>query len=364
MENKQRTVKILKRVAIFVGTLVLLYLLYKFATYFMPFLIAGIIAILIEPVIKFCMNKLKLSRRVSSILVVGITIILIALGVVFGSIALADEAIKLTSNIGPYVANVITDIQDFVSTIGERYPDIPEEVIQAAETSIISFVNSIREVIVSWATNVLKWVFSVPRLITTVVITILALIFFAKDRIYVIDMMEYHFPKAWIKKISEVTKETFTTIGGYIRVYGKIIIITFVELYIAFTICRLIGFNINYPFLLAVLIAIVDILPILGVGTVLIPWAIWLFATGQVAFGFAILITHIVIFVIRQFIEPKLVSKQFGIHPLITLFAMYAGFKAAGVFGLILGPVTLMVLKCIFAKQLDRGLFKDLFDEK
>ncbi len=364
MENKTRNLEILKRVGVFVGTLILLFLIYKFAVFFMPFMVAGVIAIIIEPIIKFCMNKLRMSRRVSSILVVSIAIILFALIVVFGSIALADEAIKLTSNIGPYVTDIITNVRDFISTIGERYPDIPDQVIVTAEESIVSFLDSVREDIVVWAGKVLKWIFSVPRVLTTVIITILALIFFAKDRIYVIDMIEYHFPKSWIKKAYTVLKETFSTIAGYIRVYGKIILITFAELYIAFTIIRLLGHNIPYPFLLAIVIALVDILPILGVGTVLIPWFVWLFTIGDYSFGMAILITHVVIFIIRQIIEPKLVSKQFGIHPLITLFAMYAGFKVSGIFGLVLGPVTLMMLKCIFAKQLDRGLFKDIFDEK
>lgn len=363
-KSKQRTIKILERVGVFIGTLLLLFFVYKFAVYFMPFLIAGIIAIIIEPVIKFCMNKLKMSRRISAVLVVGITIILFAMGVVYGTVALADEVINLTSNLGPYITDIVKNTQEFVSTIGERYPDIPEEVIGGIETSLVSFVNSMGDVVKTWAANLLKWLFSVPRLITNIVITILALIFFTKDRIYVIDMLEHHLPKTWIKKISQVLGETFSTIGGYVRVYGKIILITFAELYIAFTICRLVGFEINYPFMLAVVIAIIDILPILGVGTVLIPWAVWLFVTGQINFGIAIAITYILIFIIRQFLEPKLVSKQFGIHPLITLFAMYAGFKVAGVFGLILGPITLMILKCIFAKQLDRGLFKDLFDEK
>ncbi len=363
-KSKQRTLKIIERIGIFLGTLLLLFFIYKFAIYFMPFLIAGIIALIIEPVIKFCMNKLKMSRRVSAVLVVGLAIILFALGIVYGTISLADEVIKLTSNLGPYVAEIVENTQEFVSTIGEQYPEIPSQVMQGVETSLVSFVNSMGDVIATWATNLLKWLFSIPRLITTIVITILALIFFTKDRIYVIDMLEHHLPKSWIKKISQVVGETFSTIGGYIRVYAKIILITFIELYIAFTICRIIGFGIDYPFTLALVIALIDILPILGVGTVLIPWAIWLFATGNIGFGIAIAITYIVIFIIRQFIEPKLVSKQFGIHPLITLFAMYAGFKVAGVFGLILGPITLMILKCIFAKQLDRGLFKDLFDEK
>lgn len=363
-KDKQRSIKILQRVGVFLGTLILLYLLYKSATYLMPFLVAGIIAIIIEPIIKFCMNKLKMSRRVSSILVVGVTIILLAFGIVYGTIALADEVIKLTSNLGPYITEVIGNAENFISSTAAKYPDIPEQIVTGVENSITSFLNSLGEVIKNWATSLLKWLFSVPRLITNIVITILALIFFTKDRIYVIDMMEHHLPKTWIKKITQVVGETFSTIGGYIRVYAKIILVTFIELYIAFTICRFIGFDIGYPFIMAILIAIIDVLPILGVGTVLIPWGIWLLITGQFGFGIAILITYAVIFIIRQFLEPKLVSKQFGIHPLVTLIAMYIGFRAAGVFGLILGPITLMILRCIFAKQIDRGLFKDLFDEK
>jgi len=126
---------------------------------------------------------------------------------------------------------------------------------------------------------------------------------------------------------------------------------------------NIIGFQVEYPFLLAVIIALIDILPVLGVGTVLNPWALWHLACGNYGFAAALFITYIIIFAIRQLIEPRLVSKQFGVHPIVTLFAMYAGFKIAGVFGLILGPIGLMVLKCIFEPQIEKGLFKDLFDE-
>lgn len=213
------------------------------------------------------------------------------------------------------------------------------------------------------ATKLVGLLLSVPTMIINTVITILALIFFTKDRIYVIDMLEHHMPKAWIKKCVEVCKEVFSTIGGYIRVYAKILFITFVELYIAFTIINAIGFDIEYPLILAIFIAILDILPILGVGTVLIPWSLFMLVTGNWGFALALIITYGTIFCIRQFLEPKLVSKQFGIHPLITLFAMYAGYKSSGVFGLILGPIFLMVLRCIFAKQIEKGLFKDIFEE-
>ncbi len=362
--DRSKKIRILERVGIFLGTILLLYLLVKFATYFMPFLIAGIIAVLIEPVIKFCMNKLKLSRRVSSVIIVALTIILLILAIVFGSLGIIKEIGNLSSNIGPAITTTTRFIDSLSGKVSEIYPDIPENILIAVESSLVDFVGKLGNLIAEAATKLVSLLLSVPTMIINTIITILALIFFTKDRIYVIDMMEHHMPKSWIKKGIEVSSEIFSTIGGYIRVYAKILFITFVELYVAFIIINAIGFKIDYPLILAMVISIVDILPILGVGTVLIPWALWMLVIGNWGLALALIITYGVIFCIRQFLEPKLVSKQFGIHPLITLFAMYAGYKSSGVFGLILGPVLLMVLRCVFAKQIEKGLFKDMFEEK
>ncbi len=364
MENVNRKyLKILERVGIFVGTLILLMLIWKLAEFFMPFLIAGIIAIIIEPIIKFCMNKIKLSRRVSSVIVIAITVVLLIFLMVKGITELIGELLKLTNNLGPTIAMATEFVGNVADKINTEYTGIPPQVLSTIETSVIDFIGSFGNLVGEWASSILKMLLSIPTLLINIIITILALIFFAKDRIYVIDLLEYHFPKSWIDKSKKVLGEVFSTIGGYLKVYCKIILITFAELFLAFTIFNMIGFEISYPFVLALIIALVDILPVLGVGTVLNPWALWMLITGDYGFALALFITYLIIFVVRQFIEPKLVSKQFGIHPLITLMAMYAGLRIIGLAGLIIGPIILMVLKCIFAKQLDRGLFKDLFDE-
>lgn len=363
-KTKNKKLIVLQKVGIFLGTLLLLFLLCKFALFFMPFLIAGIIAILIEPIIKFCMNQLKFSRRVSSFIIVTLTILLIVFLVIWGGSKLVTELLKFSSNIAPTITKATELINTITDEVTEQFVDIPEQVINALKNSVIDFIGQLGTYVASLATSALKVILSIPTVIINVVITILALIFFTKDRIYVIDMLEYHFPKSWISNTSRVLKEVGSSVGGYIKVYLKIIIITFAELFLAFNIMNLIGFEVSFPFGLALLIALVDILPILGVGTVLNPWALYMLITGNYGFAIALFITYVIIFCIRQFIEPKLVSNQFGIHPIITLMAMYAGFRFMGVSGLILGPIVLMALRCIFAKQIEKGLFKDMFEEK
>ena len=191
----KRTWKIIQRIAVFVGTILILFFVVKFAVFFMPFLVAGILAIIIEPIIKFCMNKLRMSRRTSSIIIVSITVVLFCLAVFYGGVAIVREVLKLTSNITPTISNLIKEAQTFVSDILKNNSMVSEEVVTTIENSIVEFINNVGKWIVNWATGLMKYILSIPTMIINIVITILALIFFTKDRIYMIDLMEHHFPK-------------------------------------------------------------------------------------------------------------------------------------------------------------------------
>ena len=116
--------------------------------------------------------------------------------------------------------------------------------------------------------------------------------------------------------------------------------------------------NVKYPLLIALAIVFVDALPILGAGTIMIPWAILSALNGDLKLGVALLILWIIISVARQFLEPKIVSKRIGIHPIFTLIAMYTGFKVIGVMLMLVGPIVLIVLKSIFANNLEKGISK------
>lgn len=96
----------------------------------------------------------------------------------------------------------------------------------------------------------------------------------------------------------------------------------------------------------------------------MIPWAIICALNGDFNLGIAILSLLILMSVIRQILEPKLVSKNIGVHPIFTLIAMYTGFKIIGVMGLLIGPILLIIVKNIFANLIDKGVFKTIFDKR
>lgn len=124
------------------------------------------------------------------------------------------------------------------------------------------------------------------------------------------------------------------------------------------------GFNVKYPLLIALITAFVDALPILGSGTVLVPWAIISALDGDINLGIALVVLWIIMCVVRQFIEPKVVSNKLGIHPIFTLIAMYTGFKILGVIGMLIGPIALIIIKSIFSTLIDQGIIKTILDKE
>ena len=124
--------------------------------------------------------------------------------------------------------------------------------------------------------------------------------------------------------------------------------ITFLELLAGLYILR-----IKYAPLLAALISVIDILPVLGTGTVLVPWAAAELLARDTAAGIGLLVLYAVITVIRNFAEPKIIGKEMGINPLFTLLAMFIGLKLFGFAGILLLPITLIVVVKYYKDEME-----------
>ncbi len=354
--------RVLKNIVVLALTVLGVYLGFKLAIFYMPFLIAFIIALMLEPCIRFIMKKTKLKRKASSILVFVIAIIIIVGLLVWAGVTIVSEASNLLTSLNEYFEKGYALVQDMLSKIDFSRLQIPENIMNTIQESAIEFLGTLTEWAKNALTGAITFLTSIPTIGVYTVITLLSLYFMCVDKVYMIDQLEHHMPQTWVKKIGVHLKGLVKSLGSYLKAELTLVLISFVISVIGLYIFHFVGLNVEYPLLMALIIGFVDLLPIFGSGTFMLPWAVLTACTGDFTLAIAILVLWAIMSVVRQMIEPKIVSGHIGIHPIFTLIAMYTGFKFIGVLGMIIGPILLIVLKNIFAAFIDKGVFKSIFE--
>lgn len=354
--------RVLKKILYVFLILLGLYLAFKLSIFYMPFLIAFIISLIIEPLIRILMKKTKLSRRMSSIIIFIIASVIIIGGLIWGIASLVSESSNLLKDLNIYVDKAYILFQNAIVNFQKLH--LPNEIINIFQNSTGGILNSISNWVRNLLTGILNMITSIPSIAIYFAITIMALYLICVDKVYILDQIEHHFPQRWVQKIGSHIKELTRTLGGYLKAEATLILISFIISLIGLYILKFAKFNVGFPLLMALFIGFVDALPILGSGTVMIPWAIISGINGDLKLGVAIIILFIIMSIIRQLLEPKLVSKHIGTHPIFTLIAMYTGFKFIGILGMLIGPIILIIIKNVFATLIDEGVVKSLFDRK
>ena len=356
--------KVVKNI-LYVALLVIgLYLALKLSIFYMPFLVAFIISLIIEPLIKFIMRKTNLTRRTSSIIIFIIVTIIIVGILAWIIITLFSESSSLLQGLNDYVDKASIQIQGFIEQFHFDKIKFSDEILTIVQESSGDFLQTISSWLKNALNSLINLVTKIPEIAICVGITILALYFICVDKIYILDQIEYHLLKVWVKRLTNHLKDLIQTLGGYLKAEATLILVSFFISLVGLYVLFFLKFNVPYPLLMALFIGFVDALPILGSGTVMIPWAIISGLNGDLSLGIAIITLFIIMSIVRQFLEPKLVSKNIGVHPIFTLIAMYTGFKITGIIGLLIGPIVLIIIKNIFANLIDKGVFKTIFDRK
>ena len=350
--------KVIRRLINIILIIIGIYIGSKLAVFYMPFLIAFIISLMIEPAIRYLMKKANLTRRMSSIIIFLIVFSLIIGSVTWGIVSLISESTNLLQTLNLYIDKAYAQIQNAVGKMSITKINISSNVSNLLQDASTEILFKISGWLTEFLTKFINVITSIPTIAIYTVITILALYFICTDRIYILDMMEHHMPSKWVQKIAIHIKEITKSLGGYLKAEATLIMVSFIISVVGLYIFKLVGMNVKYPLLIALAIGFVDALPILGSGTVMVPWAIASALNGDLKLGIAIIALWIIMSVVRQFLEPKIVSGKIGIHPIFTLIAMYTGFKVIGVMGMLVGPIVLIILKSIFNNILEQGITK------
>ena len=362
--NMSYWTRVLKNILYVILILLGLYIALELSIFYMPFLIAFIISLMIEPAIKKIMKKTHLTRRTSSIIIFFLVSVIIIGGLAWLLITLFSESSSLLQSLNDYFDKLYVQFQNLINYFDFDNIHLSDEILEVIQNSTGDFLTTASDWLRNILNNLINFVTSIPSIAICIGITVIALYFICVDKIYILDQIEHHLPRLWVKKISVHLKELIQTLGGYLKAEATLILVSFIISLIGLYILQIVGFNIQYPLLMALFIGFVDALPILGSGTVMIPWAIICALNGDINLGIAIIVLLIIMSVVRQVLEPKLVSKNIGVHPIFTLIAMYTGFKVIGIIGLLVGPIVLIIVKNIFSNLIDQGVFKTIFDKK
>lgn len=338
-----------------------IWLSFKLMIFYLPFLIAFIIALIMEPEIKWIMKRFKLSRKVSSIIIFIITFGLIISLLAFGIGSLISESTNFLDKFNDYYVIVSEKINNLIQNVDFSKFKIPSEISQVVQSTSSNALQRASIWIQKFLSRILDIITAIPTFGIYFGITILSLYFICTDKIYMLDELEHHLPESWMKKITKHLREIIKSLGGYLKAQFKSVAISFLICLVGLYIFSFFKLNVGYPLLMALGIAFVDALPILGSGSIMIPWAIISGLNGDLSLGICILTLWIIMTLTRQFVEPRLVSGNIGIHPIFTIIAMYTGFKFLGIIGMFIGPVVLIILKNIFAKALEDGVIKNIF---
>ena len=340
------------------GVLFLIFVVPQLVRFLMPLIVAWIVAMIANPTIRFLEKRIKIMRKHGSALV--IILVLAALIAAFYGLAVlvASQFSSWVTELPEVYDSVTQNLQHLFRLLHQKYNIIPADVKLAfdqrenmLDSYIQKAIDGLLKMVKSGSlSKVSSLASSLMDFLVYAILTILASYFMTVEKDHFTKLLQEKTP-AGVQRIWDKIKKIFIrAIGGYFKAHFQIMIVIFFITVIPFAFM-----GISYSGLLAVVIAIVDFLPFFGAGTVLVPWAVYRLVTGSYTYAAILFVIYVVVLIVRQALEPKLIGDNIGTSPFETLVFMLVGYRLAGMLGLIVGiPVGMILVECY-----REGMFDD-----
>lgn len=380
MQEVEKRRKAIINVLYFAMIVAILVLIMRYAlSICLPFVIAFIVAAILQRPKRFLVKKTPLKNGAAAGICVLLLIVIFVSLVSLIGVRIFDEIKGFASYVGAKLQNLDEVVNNIESWLVNLVASLPEFIGKTLKESVTELFSDIRQYMagesdkissaissglgdnfsLSWITGPLSGVIStakqVPTILLSVVISIVACCFMTSEFDEVKAFIVCQFPEERRKDLSRAKSILRSSLGKMGKAYLLIMLVTFIEVSVGLTILKLLKFySSSYIMVIAAVTAIVDILPVLGTGTVLIPWALYSLITGNIGMGIGLIVLYAAITVIRQIIEPKLVAGQLGLSPIVTIAALYFGLKVFGVLGMFVTPILIIMLKLLN----DEGIIK------
>lgn len=335
----------------------------------LPFLLAWLLSLLIRPLAKKLSRRLHISQRFCAALLLTLFLSALVLLVGLALRRLMGEMSRLLGHLLenngkiPGVVDESFDLFEFLMARLGIYPEagsgyvlFRERFYEMLTDMSTHLIEALGEGLPAFATKLLS---ALPSAFFALLITVIAGFYFCMDERMLGNSLLGFLPRRIKLKIPAWKERAKQISWRYVKVYLLLLLLTFGELLAGFLILR-----VDYAFLLALIIAVLDMLPVLGVGTVLVPWALVAFFQRKFYLGFGLAVLYLVMLILRQIVEPKLLGKSLGLHPLLTLFASYAGFRLFGFWGMLVGPVVATLVKNLIPSAQGVDIGRESYEKK
>jgi len=320
-----------------------------------PFVVAIIFTWLLNPLVRWIDRRSFLSRKVTSIL-----LILVICGALGGLSTwfVYRVGVEISSLIGDWeniwggVLSTFQQIYDLFSRYLNYLPPAAQNVVMNLFNRLLTWLQEFGSSLIPKTTS---WALGIPSLALSTVFALMATYFLTADYPRIRSKVTEQLPPN-VRTFGGFVKTTFNAaFGGYLKAELLLSLGVFFILSAGLAMTRL-----PYAMLIAFLLAVLDFIPIIGSGTVMVPWAIICFALGDWKKGAALLIIWGVVCIFRRLAEPKVLGSQTGLHPVLSLASIYVGMRTFGVLGMVFGPVVLLVLINVCKSGVLRGAMEDL----
>lgn len=303
-----------------------------------PFAAAFFIASMCQKLVRFMEQKLKISRGISSALIVTLFVVVILGLISLAIIQVISQAKNLISTLPDTINAFRSRLTDLTNQYNGFRLSLPADAVSYIDSFMAGFqeyISHISETVAAAALEGAKnFAVALPNILFFVTMLILGTFFFIKDYQLVINFLNELLPGRFLDKLTTTKSIVIKAFSSYIKAQFILMLLTSVVTAACLWIAGM-----DYALLWGIVCGLVDALPILGTAAVLIPWALISFIYGDMYSFTALLIIQLLVFVVRQLAEPKIISRQIGIHPILTLISVYIGLKYFGLTGVILAPI-------------------------
>ena len=341
---KRLTARLILAVAIVLGLTFLLPPLVRLTA---PFLVALFVAILLNPLVRWVNRKLLPSRRATT-MIITLIFVLATISLTFILLyRVIREIVSLTYYLQMNWPSLLAQFDESIMSLEWILDLLPEQAIamlQGVRASIVSFLqDAVMNIVSSTASFLAATVTRVGNIFISVLTFFLAMYSLIADYDSVRLLTQRVIGERGMRGITLIKTSIFKTFGGFLRAQLIFAFFAFVFMFIALSL-----YGQPYALLIALFLAFIDLLPILGTIAVLGPWGVLAYIGGDPGKGIFLIGLGLGFFLFRRVMEPKIMGSQTGLHPLLTLFSVFVGLKYSGVWGALLGPIVMVLVISIF----------------